>query len=231
MFMLRVLAPSVLISLAVVVMLLGPAMLYILARWRAHASPTPDPHLGLKFALYWFATSALQLGLMGLAMFVYALIGPGSSAAKGELYRIAFAAIVPAGILLGLHLLMLKRTNDEEVPGVRRLFLGYNFIIAGLIGFSAFAGGFQVLFAKGSSHGTGRLLGSLVLVYGTAWALVGWRLGQLVAGGYVAGTSAPGAAPPVDPLAPGGGGGGGGGGGLPALGGGSFPPIEQKQTP
>ncbi len=96
---------------------------------------------------------------------------------------------------------------------------------------------FQALFAKGSSGELGRVAGAMVLVYGTAWAVIGWRFGQTVLGAGSGGSSAappvdrpaaptaaaPSAAPPPAASPP-------AAGGLPALGGGAFPPIEPPKS-
>ncbi len=225
-------AATAVASILITLTLFGPMVLYIIARWRAHRAPVVDPHLGLKFALHWFATSAFHLALVGGVLLIFTLIGPGPSSAKGDMYRSAFAMLVPAGIVLGVHLMLLKRTNDYEMPGVRRLFLGYNVIVTGLIGFISLVMGFQLLFAKGSTDGMGHLAGAAILVYGGAWAALGFRLGQLVLGdpGSFGGYGGvpdevvpPGPAqqPPASSAAS------GGGAGLPPLGGGAYPPIDR----
>jgi len=212
------------------IVMFGPMVLYIIARWRDHRAPVADPQLGLKFAMHMFATTALNIVLFGTAFLIYTLISPGSSSAKGDWYRIAFALLVPAGIILGVHLGMIRRTNDFEVPGVRRLFLGYNLIVIGSMGFFSLLFGFQMLFVKGSTHGAGHLAGSLVLVYCTAWGLLGWRFSQTVFGDWSGGAGRipdetvtprqpPQPQPPAAPAA---------GAGLPALGGGNYPPIEPR---
>lgn len=226
MMLLRMLpAATAVISIVITLSLFGPMVLYILARWRQNRTGANDPQLGLKFALHWFATSAFHLALAGGTGLIFAIISPGSG--KGDLYRSVFAMLVPAGIIMGVHLALLKRTNDEEVPGVRRLFLGYNLFVTGLIGFIALVMFFQILFAKGSAAPVSHLVGSLVLVYGTAWALLGYKFGQMVLGGpggfgeMPDVMTPPGPPPPAPPAA-------GAGGGLPSLGGGSYPPIEQR---
>lgn len=228
MFLLRMIpAATAAASVFVTLTLFGPMVLYVIARWRAHRTGG-DPQLGLKFVLHWFAMSGVHLALTGAAIALYALISPGSSSSKGEMYRVAFGLIVPAGIVLAAHLVLLKRTNDEEVPGVRRLFLGYNTLVCGLCGFLALVLGFQVLFAKGSSRGVGHLCAATLLVFGTAWAVFGWKLMQLVLGGPGGFGAMPEAVPPpgppqvMPPQPP------AAGGGLPALGGGAYPPIEPR---
>jgi len=227
MMLLRMLpAATAVLSIVVTLSLFGPLVLYALARWRQNRSGTPDPQLGLKFALHWFATSAFHLALAGAAGLIFAVISPGSG--KGELYRVVFALLVPAGIILGIHLMLLKRTNDDEMPGVRRLFLGYNLFVTGLIGFISLVMGFQILFAKGSAAPVSHMIASLVLVYCSAWGVLGHRFAQLVLGGPSSGIGGmpevvmPPGPPAVQPPAA------AGGAGLPALGGGSYPPIDQK---
>jgi hypothetical protein len=234
MMLLRLLpAATAVISVVVTLTLFGPLVLYVIARWRSHRAPVVDPQLGLKFALHWFATAAFQLLLAGTVLLIFTIIGPGPSAAKGDEYRAAFALLVPAGIVLGVHATLLRRTNDLEVPGVRRLFLGYNTIVTGLVGFVALVLGFQLLFAKGSVAPMGHLAGSAILVYCAAWAGLGWRLSQLVLGDWGAGAGGlpedvvPPRAPPQQPPPPTSAA-GGGGPGLPSLGGGSYPPIEPR---
>ena len=231
MMMLRFL-PGVAAAAALVLVplvMFGPMVLYVIARWRAHRAPTVDPQLGLKFAMHLFATTALYLVLFGTAFLIYTIISPGSSSLKGDWYRIAFAVLVPAGIVLGVHLTMIRRTNDLEQPGVRRLFQGYNLIVIGSMGFFSLLMAFQMLFAKGSTAGMGHLAGSLVLVYCTAWAVLGWRFSQTVFGDWSGGAGrlpdevvpprqAPQQQPPTAAA----------GGGLPALGGGAYPPIEPR---
>jgi hypothetical protein len=225
-FLARMLAGPVaaLASAMVILLVLAPVVIYLVARWRGAA----DAHLGIKFALHYFAISAFQLALAGGALLLWTMISPGSSDAKSAPLRSAFAMLVPALIVLGLHLMLLKRTNDDQLPGVRRLFAGYNLIVTGLVGFLGLMLACQALFAKGSTHGMGQIAGAMLVVYGTAWALLGWRFGQLVLGGDGFGASAPGplatAAPPAPavPAPP-----GAPSGGLPPLGGGSYPPLNQ----
>ena len=119
-FLLRTLAPMVVISTIVLAALVAaPVILYVVARWRAHRDGSADTQLGLKFALHYFSMAAFQLGLAGVALLIYMLISP-STAEKGLGYRAAIGMILPAGIVLAMHLTLLKRTNDEVVPGVRR---------------------------------------------------------------------------------------------------------------
>jgi hypothetical protein len=101
----------------------APIVLYIVARWRAHRDPAPDPQLGLKFVIYYFATVGFHLALVGGTLLLYTMIRPGGedSESKSQMYRMAFGFIVPAGVVLGAHIALLVRTNDHQFPGVNRL--------------------------------------------------------------------------------------------------------------
>jgi hypothetical protein len=228
-FLFRTVAPTVIaITFLMVVLVLAPFFLYVIARWRAakDPSPLPDTQLGLKFALHYFAMAAFQLVLAGAALLIYMLISPGTADKITGGYRIALALILPSALILAAHIHLLKRTNDETFSSVRRLFWGYNMIITGIVAFFALVVGFQALFAKGSTFGMGHMAGSMVVVYGAAWTIVGFKFGQLVlgippSGGGPSQMIDPTAVPvmPTPPAQT--------QTGLPALGGGSFPPIDR----
>jgi hypothetical protein len=227
-FLLRMLAGplAVIASIQIVVVLFAPMLLYVIARWRAHREPAHDTQVGIKFALHYFATAGLQLALIGGTILLYTMISPGSSDTKGTPYRVALGLLVPAGIVLGAHLALLKRTNDAIFPTVRRLFLGFNMIVVGIVGMATLVMGFEALFAKGSTGGMGHAAASGVLIYGTAWLLLGWRFAQVVLGDQqppldLAPPAAPpaGMPPPSSPATS---------GSLPSLGGGSYPPLDRR---
>ncbi len=235
-FMLRALAGPMMaiVTMLVSITIFVPIILYVIARWRAGKGPE-DQHLGLKVALHYFAVTGLHLALAGLTLLIWTMISSAPSEMKSVFYRIAMGMLVPAVLVQAAHLSLLRRTNDAQITGVRRLFAGYNLIITGLLGFIALVMAFQALLAKGSSGEVGRVAGAMVLVYGTAWAVIGWKFGQSVlpGGGMGTGTGvgaltmsapqagiaeAPAAAVVTPPAS----------GGLPALGGGAYPPIEPK---
>lgn len=225
--LLQLLSPGIgLVLVGVSVSFAAPLLLYVIARWRAHR--TPDPQLGFKFALHWFATSALQTGFVGCALIVYAVLRPTEGGdGSGELYRAAFGMLIPAALVYGIHIAVLKHTNDDAAPAVRRLLLGYNLLVTGIIAFAGLVLGFQALFAKGRTGGLGHAFAAVVLVYGTAWLALGWRFLQLVRfDGFSSGS---GAAPEAEPQQPppattv-------GGAALPSLGGGAYPPIDPRQS-
>ncbi len=232
-----------LITPAAAVVLLGPLVVYLIARWRASKEPVADPQLGLKFALYYFSTVAFHVTLIGTTLLVYTLIKAGDEGgSKSQMYRMAFGFLIPGGVILGAHLALLTRTNDAQLTGVRRLFFGFNLVITGLVGFVALIIFFQALFVKGSSGGMGHLGGSGILIYGGAWGVLAWRFATMVFGDSggpgmpmpeivppprpppvehpESRYAPPTATPPADKPPS-------GGGGLPPLGGGSFPPIDR----
>lgn len=222
-FLFRTVAPMVAtIAFVLAFLVLAPLVLYVIARWRDAGA---DPQLGLKFALHYFAMAAFQVLLAGLSLLIFNLISPGTADKGTSGYRIAMGLIIPAGLVLAAHVGLLKRTNDDAYPNVRRLFWGYNLLVTGILAFVALLLGFQALFAKGPTFGMGHFAGSMVVVYGAAWAIVGFKYGQLVLGGPPSsgGTIEPMAPPPMIPTPP-----AQSHTGLPALGGGSFPPINER---
>lgn len=201
-------------------LVIGPLILYPVARWRAGRETHMDPQLGMKVALHYFKLLAFQILLMGGAVLIWTIVSKGGE--KGSFYRAAFGFLVPAGIVFGAHTAFLKKTNDDVLTGVRRLFLGYNLLVTGLLGFIALVLGFQALFAKGSSGDAGRMFLATILVYCSAWGGLGVLFAKEVLG---TGSSsappqnlAPSAMPPAPVAAatP----------GLPPLAAPSFPPID-----
>jgi len=163
-------------------LVMGPLVLYPIARWRQNREPYADPHLGAKVALHYFKLLGMHTLLMGGTLLVWTIISK-SNGDKGSLYRAAFGLLVPGAIVFGAHRWMIEKTNDDVVSGVRRLFLGYNLLVTGLIGFTALLLGFQALFAKGSTGDAGRMFLAAILVYGGAWGGIGLVFSREVFGG------------------------------------------------
>jgi hypothetical protein len=227
---------------ALFVTLFAPLVLYPIAKWRANrdaasggaasggavsggdaSGGNSDPQLGFKLVLYYFGTIAFQLALLGGTVLVYTLIKPSGGEdldTKSGYYRMSLGLIVPAVLVLGGHVALILRTNDAQQPGVRKLFTALNLVFTGVVGFAALVLGFQALFAKGSTFGIGHLGGAAILVYGTAWGVLGWRYYQLVTGGSDDQTMPDVVLPPPPSQVA-------SGGGLPPLGGGSFPPLDK----
>ena len=207
------------VTYVAIVGLLLPFVLYVVARWRAYKANSNDPQLGIKVALGYFMVTALQVLLAGGALLLYAIIS--SEEDKGTIYRAAFGLLVPGALVYFSHASLLRMTNQEAFPSVRRMLAGYNLLLTGLIGMTALVAAFEALFQKGSSHGFGRAAAAGVLVYGSAWAVTGWKFARLVLGDRgtppdEAPPQQPSSQPPPAPAQP----------GLPPLGGGSFPPIR-----
>ena len=219
-FMLRLMAPMTMIYM-VLLLLVVPFVLYVIARWRAHRDAVPDPHLGLKVALNYFAVTGFQLALMGLMLFVYGLI-TSESESRGDILRLGFGLILPAMLVLFIHRVLLKRSNQDLFGSVERLFAGYNLFITGLVGFIGLVLAFEMLLKKGPAGELGRIAAALVLVYGGGWAAVGWRFARMVLGDDADAGNPPisAATPSATPVPP-------SGSALPPLGGGSYPPIDR----
>jgi hypothetical protein len=203
------------LTYVVIVGLLLPFVLYVMARWRAQRDPVADTQLGIKVALGYFQVLAFQMLLAGIAVLLYAIIVGGED--SGSFYRTAFGLIVPGALVYSAHLSLLRMTNQDTFPAVRRMLAGYNMLFTGILGMAAIAAAFQALFQHGSSHGFGRAAAAGVLVYGSAWAITGWKFGRMVLGDGPTDQVIPPpsvSAPPTQT-------------GLPPLGPGSFPPIAR----
>lgn len=204
-------------------LVIGPLILYPIARWRANRDAVHDNQLGMKVALHYFQLLAFQTLLIGAAVLIWTVISKNEGD-KGSFYRAAFGFLVPGGIVFAAHMMLLKKTNDAAFAGVRRLFLGYNLLVTGLLGFTALVLGCQALFAKGSSGDAGRLFVAAILVYCGAWGAIGMQFAKEVLGPGSSATPPYSAMPPTAPghtagaATP----------GLPPLSAGSFPPIDPQ---
>jgi hypothetical protein len=198
-------------------LVIGPLGLYPVARWKANREPYPDPQLGLKVALHYFRMISFQLLLVGATVVLWTVLR--KSTERGDSYRQGFALILPAALVFGAHVMLLMRTNDHVVGTVRRLFLGYNLVLTGLLGLLALVTAFQTLFAKGSTDDEGRIAYAALVVYVSAWIGSGWHFMLMIDRGADA---PPQNMAPPSPMA----GAAGGVPGLPSLGGG-FPPVNQ----
>jgi hypothetical protein len=203
--------------------LVVPLIIYLIARWRDAKQPTPDPQLGLKIALSFFAFLGFQALLAGGTLLIYTIINSGGSNAKSDGYRFAFGLLVPGGLVYAGHTFLMTKTNQVFFTGIRRLMLGFNLVFTGILGFVALVGAFEALFARESTGGMGKMFGAMLVVYGGAWMGLGIMLARFLAdesGAPPVMSAPPGSAPP--PAAP-----TSTPPGLPSLGGGSFPPINQ----
>src|SRR5207249_460010 len=136
--LLRLLWPlTIILPVVMALVVTGPLVLYPIARWRANKEKHVDPQLGIKFALGYFGLMAFQVLLFGVMFVLYTMLSKTSSDDKGPMYRFGFGMIVPAAIVLSAHVVALRRTNELQFPNLRRLYLGYNLVITGLLGFIA----------------------------------------------------------------------------------------------
>lgn len=185
--LLKILAPTPAIFTSISLALLLAPLFYVIVRWRANREQVQDPQVGIKFVLHYFAMTAFQMTLFGVMVLLYAMISSEDTnvfpVTKSEMYRSALGLMVPGGLVLGGHIALIRKTNDDMFHNVRRLMGGFNLLLTGLIGFLGLVLGFQALFAKGSTHGMGHLAGSMILVYGAAWVALLWWFGRLILGG------------------------------------------------
>ena len=157
------------IPIMAVAILMPPMLLYIVARWRDHREPTPDPHLGVKFALGLFKWQGYQLAIAGAGMLLYSITTKMPGEMREMLYRPAFGLLLPGLLVFGVAAWALTRTNNMERPIVSRVLGGYNLLLTGIIAFALLVFAFQTLFAKGESGDAGRAIWSFTFVYVTAW--------------------------------------------------------------
>jgi cytochrome bd-type quinol oxidase subunit 2 len=122
-----------------------PIVLYVVARWRDAREPTPDPQLGLKFALGLFRVIAVQGCLLGVFGLCYALT---LKRGTGDLARVAMGLLLPSGIVLVTTLLVNAKTNHEQRPMVGRMLDGWNLVLCGAAAFVALLLLFQGLLQK-----------------------------------------------------------------------------------
>lgn len=159
----------------------SPIILYVIARWRAARDPALDPQLGYKFALHYFAMLALHALLGGSAVALHALLAGGSD--RNLELRIAAGVMLPSAALLGGAIAMLSMTTDRLLPSVRRLFVGYNLLVAGIVAFVGCVMACEVLLSPGGGDGLGYVAGSIACVYGAATVGLLVFMHRLVVGG------------------------------------------------
>ena len=220
---LQILGPSLVVGpLLVWFLVLGPLLIYPIARWKQYREQSVDPQLGLKVALHFFALVAFQIALFAGFFILYTVLSKLDG--KGDGFRMGFSLLVPSGIVLGVHLALLARTNQVAFPTVRRLFLGYNLLVTGLLGFLALIAAFYFLLRRGSGGDDARLAIAATLIYVSAWAALGVQLGRLVLGDRSSLSAPPQQGVPSSVSGPT----QSSGQVLPPLGAGSFPPLDTK---
>jgi hypothetical protein len=153
---------------------------YILLRQRDNQRQERDPELGIKVALHFFFSVCLLLLLTGLTVVTVdamtstkagRLAPPrdGMSAAQRTGWGLAVA-----GLLLSvLHFVLVKAmTNDSRRPAARRFFLGWRFVINGLVFVITVAGLIVTLFQKDfGDDNTRKTYLAILLIWGPAWLI------------------------------------------------------------
>jgi hypothetical protein len=153
-----------------------PVVIYLVVRWRTYREGLPgDPHLGFKTALAFFQTTAYQVALLGVFLFVYGLLTKGGDNTRGDLIRTAFGLLVPSLLVYFAHMVAMSRTNAVQLPLVPRMFAGLSLVHTGVIGFFGLDLAFVSLLSRGESGEAGRIAWSLVIVYTVAWVVQGLR--------------------------------------------------------
>ncbi len=177
-FILRSGGPAI-AFIAITLLLVVPALLYVIGRWRSGKAGDQDQQFGFKFAVCVFGSAGFQMAATGVFAFLYTLISDIPSDFKGPIYRAAFGLLIPSLIIVAVHRMLFLKTNHREFPSVFRLFVGYNLIVFGTSGFVGFLLLFQALLMKGSSGEIGKIAGIMVLVYGGGWIFLYKVLGGL----------------------------------------------------
>lgn len=150
---------------------------YVVLRWRqGREGETPDPQLGLKVALHYFATIGLHVVLMALVAVLYSFL-IDSSRGSTELVRMGAGLLIGGGIILGGHQTLLRSFTDSATrPNVARVFAGLNLVLCGLIGMGALLGASVMLCQEDTPEQSFKLVLVLMAVYLGTWGLQARRL-------------------------------------------------------
>jgi hypothetical protein len=153
---------------------------YILLRLRDNQRQERDPELGIKVALHFFLSVSILLVLFGLTTVVVDLLtskrAAGLAAVGDEMstaQRTGWGLTVAGGLLSLLHFALLKgMTNDSRRPAARRFFLGWRFVINGLMFVFAVSALIVTMFQKemGNEDLRKTYLGML-LIWGPSWLI------------------------------------------------------------
>jgi len=125
-----------LMSYAMLLLIIAPLFpfLYVVMRWRA--SGNAHSGIGTLGAVHYFIVMSALLLLAGAANLSYG--GVSVTPDKPDMTRISWGVFVGSVVFLTLNFRMLRLTRDlSDLPDVRRMFLGFFMVIAGLTAFGA----------------------------------------------------------------------------------------------
>lgn len=170
----------------IMVSVLLPITIYIIARWRAYREDmAPDPQIGLKVAICWFKIAAYQLLLSASFILLYTIIADLPEFASKHMYRMGAGMALPAAVLFAAHIVALRKTNSEQHPSVDRMFSGVSLVQTGLLAFAGLMIGGILLFQENTPKEINRLALAIILVYGSAWLIQGFRFMGQVTGAFM----------------------------------------------
>lgn len=155
---------------------------YVLLRWRQAREGEPaDPQLGLKVALYYFATIGLHVVLMGVVAGLYSLMVDNSLVSEGML-RAGAGLVLGGGIVYAIHRGLIARfTDPARRTRVARVFAGLNVVLCGLIGMGALIASAVMLVQEHVPEDAFKIAAVLMVVYLAGWAGQGRALVRLSA--------------------------------------------------
>jgi hypothetical protein len=155
---------------------------YVILRWRqAREGEPPDPQLGLKVALHYFATIGWHVTLIALFIVLYSFV-VDSSRTQEVMLRMGAGLLLGGVTVYGLHRVLIARMTDSaERPNVVRVFRGLNLVLCGLIGMSALIAVCAMITQESVPEEPFKIAGLLMLVYLTAWAAQARGLAAMVA--------------------------------------------------
>jgi hypothetical protein len=180
-------ATNIILSPIITVAVAVPVIIYIVARWRSYRDHgAGDPQLGLKVAICLFKNVSFQLMLAGGFLFLYGTMTTMEGEAKSQIHRMGGGLFLPGLLIYVAHSVALLRTNWRVMPAVVRMFSGLNLIQTGIAGFAALVFACFLLFQKDVPSEASRVAWSMVLIYTTAWAVLGALFGREVIAGEVA---------------------------------------------
>lgn len=144
---------------------------YVILRWRqSREGETPDPQLGLKVALHYFATIGWHISLLAAVLLLYSFV-VDSSRMQEAFLRMGAGLLLGGMIVYGLHRALIARLTDSATrPNVTRIFKGLNLVLAGLIGMAALVALCVMITQEEIPEEPFKIGGVLALVYLGAWA-------------------------------------------------------------